>query len=466
MNKRYFAGAGLVMLLSITFLSSCGIRTKYKEPELPQNVFREGTTGDTTTIASIPWRTYFSDMYLQSLIDEGLNNSFDMQIAYQRIKQTEVALDVAKVAYFPDLTLVGSADQKRHSVGRESGQFLPKHSESYMLGVSTSWELDIWGKYYKQKRGAVAQYMQSVAYRNLIQTSLIANIATSYYTLVALDEQLKVAKDMAGIMQETVETMTDMRDAGLLNSAAVEQTKSAYYSTLISIPDMEAQIRNLENTICLLVGREPSSILRSTINNQVVNENTSHGIPSQMLARRPDVKMAEWQFRAAFEAVGVAQASFYPSVSISGTLGYSTSNTVSNFFKPENLIANIVGNLAQPIFARNALRGQLKLAKAQQEEALLSFKQTVISAGNEVSDALYSFEAAQKKVELRQKQIDATEKSVEFTKELLKAGLANYTEVLTAEGNLLQARLGEVSDKLAQLQANVTLYRTLGGGLE
>jgi len=463
MNRKYIAGAGLIMLISVTFLSSCGLRSKYKEPELPQELYRGENPTDTTTIASIPWRTYFPDMYLQSLIDEGLTNNYDLQIAVTRIKQVEAALDVTKAAFFPDLTLVGKANQDRFSKG---SSVVSGHTENYMLGVTTSWELDIWGKYYKQKRGVVAQYLQSYAYRNLVQTSLISNIATSYYSLLALDEQLKVTKEMVGLMDETVETMQSLKDAGMLNGAAVEQSKSLYYSTQLTVPDIEKQIRSLENAICLMVGREPSTIFRSTLANQTVNEDMSHGIPSQMLAKRPDVKQAEYAFRAAFEAVGAAQASFYPSISVSGTIGYSTTDGLEKFFKPENIIANIVGNLAQPIFARNQLKSQLKIAKAQQEEALLTFKKTVITAGNEVSDALFGLQTALTKTAIRDNQVKATETSVYFTKELLNAGEANYTEVLTAEQNHLQAQLGRVNDKLEQLQAAVVLYRALGGGTE
>jgi len=463
MNKKYFAGIGLIVLFSTTVLTSCGIRSTYKEPELPKNLYRGENPTDTTTIASIPWRDYYPDAYLQSLIDEGLENNFDLQIAVTRIQQAEASLGITKAAFFPDLTLVGKFNQDRYSVGTH---VLKGHQETYMLGVSSSWELDIWGKMYKQKRGALMQFLQTHAYRNLIQTSLIANIATSYYSLLALDEQLKVTKDMLNLLSETVETMEALKDAGILNGAAVEQSKSVYYSTQVSIPDLEKQIRSIENSICLLIGREPSSILRNNINEQRVRLDVSHGVPSQMLARRPDVKQAEYGFRAAFEAVGVAQASFYPSISISGTIGYSKANGVEQFFKPENIIANIVGNLVQPIFAKKQLTGQLKIAKARQEETLLTFKQTVLTAGNEVSDALFNYQMSMAKNTIRANQVLATETSVYFTKELLNAGEANYTEVLTAQQNLLQAQLGQVNDKLEQLQATVILYRALGGGLE
>lgn len=464
MNKKYLSGMVLVVAIAATGLSSCGIRNSYKAPELNQNIYRDGASADTTSIATIPWKNYFTDAYLQALIDEGLTNSHDLKIAVTRIQSAEAALGQTKAAFFPDLTLVGQAEQKRGNSLND--KTLGYHNETYMLGVSASWEADIWGKLYKQKRGAVAQYMASEAYRNLIQTSLVSNIAVSYYSLMALDEQLKVTKESITLLDETVGTMEALKEAAIMNGAAVEQSKAALYATQVTVPDLENQIRKIENSICVMLGREPGPIVRSNISQQRVPTDIRYGVPAQMLARRPDVKLAEYTFRAAFEATGVAQASLYPSISLSATLGYSTVNGFTNFFKPENLVANLLGNLAQPIFAKKQLTARLKMAKAQQEEALISFEKAVLEAGSEVSNTLYSYEKAVSKNEIRSKQVQALLTSVDFTKELLKSGDANYIEVLNAEQSLLQAQLGQVNDKLEQLQATVNLYRALGGGVE
>lgn len=469
MNRnKYTRGIILLGLIALIGLPSCGVMNKYKTPQPDsKNLYGEMTSSDTTTIANKPWKEYFTDTYLVTLIDEGIQNNFDLQIAYTRIQQAEASLGMAKAAYFPDVSLVGQVNHSRSSNGQNGKDVLGYHSTDYTLGVSASWELDIWGKLNRQSKAKYAQFLSSYAYKNLIQTSLIANIATSYYSLLALDEKLAITVETIKLLEENVETMEALKKSGLQNGAAVEQSKALLYSTQTSVPDLESQIRELENSICTLVGRKPGTITRSAIHSQQYPLQLEYGVPAQMLAKRPDVQQAELSFRSAFELTNAAQASFYPSITLSsGTIGFGTNNTLSNFFKPENIFASIIGGLTQPIFAKKQLTGNLKIAKAQQQEALLTFEQTVLSAGQEVTDILFSFESSLKKNETREKQIEACQNSVYFTNELLKAGDANYTEVLNAEQNLLSAQLNRVNDKLEQLQYSVNLYKALGGGVE
>lgn len=469
MNRnKYTRGIILLGLITLIGLPSCGVMNKYKTPQPDsKNLYGEMTSSDTTTIANKPWKEYFTDTYLVTLIDEGIQNNFDLQIAYTRIQQAEASLGMAKAAYFPDVSLVGQVNHSRSSNGQNGKDVLGYHSTDYTLGVSASWELDIWGKLNRQSKAKYAQFLSSYAYKNLIQTSLIANIATSYYSLLALDEKLAITVETIKLLEENVETMEALKKSGLQNGAAVEQSKALLYSTQTSVPDLESQIRELENSICTLLGRKPGTITRSAIHSQQYPLQLEYGVPAQMLAKRPDVQQAELSFRSAFELTNAAQASFYPSITLSsGTIGFGTNNTLSNFFKPENIFASIIGGLTQPIFAKKQLTGNLKIAKAQQQEALLTFEQTVLSAGQEVTDILFSFESSLKKNETREKQIEACQNSVYFTNELLKAGDANYTEVLNAEQNLLSAQLNRVNDKLEQLQYSVNLYKALGGGVE
>lgn len=465
---RYTKGIILFGLMALIGLSSCQVVNQYKTPEVDtESLYGDMTSTDTASIANIPWRDYFADPLLVALIEEGVANNYNLQIAYTRIQQAEASLSMARAAYFPDVALVGQVNHSRNSNGSDGKDVLGYHSTNYSLGVSASWELDVWGKLNRQSKAKYAQFLNSHAYKNLIQTSLIANIATSYYSLLALDEKLAITLETAKLMGENVETMEDLKKAGLQNGAAVEQSKSLLYSTLSSIPDLESQIRQVENAICTMLGRKPGGISRRNIYDQQYPEELEFGVPVQILSRRPDVRQAEFSFRSAFELTNAARASFYPSITLStGTLGYATANTLSNFFKPENLFASIIGGLTQPLFAKKQLIGNLKIAKAQQQEALLTFEQTVLEAGQEVTDILYTFEASQRKNETRQKQIDACKNSVSFTHELLTAGVANYTEVLTAEQNLLSAQLSQVNDRLEQLQCTVNLYKALGGGIE
>lgn len=468
MKNKYTKGVVLLGLIALMGLPACQVMNKYQAPETDsENLFRDENPSDTTTIANIPWREFFSDPYLQAYIDEALANNFDMLIAQERIKQAEAALGMARAAYFPEIALSAQVNQTRNSNGQNGKDVLGYHTENYSLGIVASWELDIWGKMNRQSKAKYAQMLNSYAGRNLIQTSLISNMANTYYSLLALDEQLKVTNDMIALMEKSLVTTEALKEGGMVTGAAVEQTRAALASAKTSVPDLESSIRQLENAICTMLGRKSEAISRTSLTVQTVSPRLAHGIPAQMLARRPDVNQAELEFRSAFELTNAAKASFYPSINLtSGMIGYSTVNGLSNFFKPENLFASIAGGLTQPIFARKQLMTQYKVAKSDQQIALLTFEKTVLSAGQEVSDILYTYQSSLKKNYDRKIQVEALTKAVYYTQELLKAGEANYLEVLTAQQSLLQAQLNQVSDKLEQLQSTSNLYRALGGGVE
>ncbi len=470
----YIKGIVLSGLIALIGLPSCQVMNKYKRPDInSENLFRDETPADTTTIASIPWREYFSDPYLQSYIDEALDNNFDMLIVEERIRQAEAALGMARAAYFPEVALTAQVNQTRLSnVDPLSGtpkerNNLAYHTENYTLGIVAGWELDIWGKMNRRSKAKYAQMLNSYAGRNLIQTSLISNMANTYYSLLALDEQLRVTNDMITLMVENLETMEALKEAGMANGAAVERTRAALLNARISIPGLDSNIRQLENMMCVMMGRKPGRIARTSIANQVIPVNMAHGIPARMLARRPDVNRAELEFRSAFELTHAAKASFYPSINLtSGLIGFSATNGLSRFFQPGNLFASIAGGLTQPIFARKQLMAQYKAAKSEQQIALLNFQKTVLSAGQEVSDILYTCESSLRKNRDRDSQVQSLTKAVSYTRELLKAGEADYLEVLSAQQGLLEAQLNQVSDKLQQLQAASNLYRALGGGID
>lgn len=465
---RYTKGIVLLGLIALIGLSSCQVVNKYKTPELSsEDLYGEMTSSDTTTIANIPWNEYFSDPILCDLIKEGIDNNLNLQMAYTRVQQAEASLSMARAAYFPSFAIAGQVNQSRNSMGANGKDVLGYHSTNYTLGVSASWELDIWGKLNRQSRAQYAQFLSSHAYKNLIQTSIVANIATSYYSLLALDEKLIITKETIKLMEENVETMKSLKESGMLTEAAVSQSKALLYGTQTSLKTLESNIRQLESTICLLLGKTTVEVPRSSIYTQDYPQTLEYGIPAQMLAKRPDVQQAELAFRTAFEMTNVAQASFYPSITLSsGTVGFGTANTLSNFFKPENIFASIIGGLTQPLFAKKQLIGNLKIAKAQQQEALLSFEQTVLSAGKEVTDILYSYDLSLKNNSVRDQQIEACKASVYMTKELLLNTDINYIEVITAEQNLLSAQLSKVDDRLEQLTYSVNLYRALGGGVK
>lgn len=453
----------ITVLILAGALTSC-VTAKYERPEITDNkLYRDMEIKDSTTIADIPWREYFKDVELQNLINEGLQNSYDLQIAVARIKQAEAGLYSAKLGYLPTLSANGSYTSSK--LNNTQGFGLRTHTEVFQLGASASWELDVWGKITSAKKAALATYLQSDAYKRVVQTSLVSNIANNYYSLLALDEQLKITNNTIKLLEENVKTMEYLKEADIVTGAAVEQSKALLYSTQVSVPDLVQNIKSLENAICLLLGRTPSTIARSSMGQQVIPTQMDYGVPAQLLSKRPDVMMYEYAYRAAFENTNVAKASMYPSLTLTGNAGYSTLKNLNNFFDYSNLFASVVGGLTQPIFNQGKLRAQLRANQAAQEEALLNFKNSVLNSSVEVSNALFAYEQAKSKDTNRGLQIASLQNSVDYTKELLIYSSANYTEVLTAEQNLLSAKLSQVNDKLQQLQASINLYKALGGGV-
>jgi multidrug efflux system outer membrane protein len=457
----------LIIVLAAAALTSC---QSYKHlgvspPADTDSIFRDVVSNiDTTTIADIPWREYFIDPKLQTLIAEGLEQNIDMQIAITRIKQAEANLSMARGNRLPDVSAGFQIDHTRTSSGENGRDILGYTSNQNSLGFLASWEIDLWGKLASKSRAQYAYYLNSFEYKNLVQTELIANIANKYYNLQTLDRQLQITKETVILLQESAETIAALKEAGQQNAAAVEQSNALLYSTQLSVPALESQIREKENDICLLLGRKPGQIERTSIGEQTVNTNLRIGVPVQLLSRRHDVKQTELTVLSAYATADAARASFYPSLTItSASFGLATGG-FSDFFKPENIAANIVAGLTQPVFNRHQLKGNLKMAEAQQEEALLNFRNAVLRAGQEVSDILYGYESSLKKNEFRERQIASLTNAVDYSKDLLIAGEAIYTEVIIAQQNLLSAQLNQVNDKLEQLTYGVELYQALGGG--
>ncbi len=297
-----------------------------------------------------------------------------------------------------------------------------------------------------------------------MQTQLVSDIASNYYLLLAYDAQLQLTQQTLALRKEEVETMKVLKDADVVTGAAVVQSSANRYSVEVTIPDLKQNIRETENAISVLLGRTPDSIARATLNAQVITTELKTGVPAQLLANRPDVQQAELQVRNSFELINVARTYFYPQLTITGGAGWSNTS-LANVFNASSFFANIAAGLTQPIFNQGINKQRLTVAQANQEEDVTTFKKTILTAGQEVSNALYSYKSSIDKDTLRSQQIAFLQKSVEYTKELLKFSSAtNYTDVLTSEQSLLAAQLNSISDKLQQLTAMVTLYRSLGGG--
>jgi multidrug efflux system outer membrane protein len=455
-----------VVGFSLLTLSAC-VTQKYERPAVKADqLYRGQTAVDSTTIADLPWKNLFADPTLQSLIEQGLLQNIDLKQAIERIKIAEATLAQSRGAMLPSLQAdvsVTDAKQSARSVNFPSGININLETQTYRAQLSSSWEADIWGRLSSAKRSAYASLLQSDAAKRAVQTQLIANIANAYYNLLALDQQLAITQKTIEVRTKNVATMKALKEGAVVNGAAVVQSEANLYAAQVTLPDLKRSIRESENALSILLASPPSAINRGSLNEQVPYSNLQTGVSAQLLQNRPDVQAAEYAFRATFENTNVAKASFYPALTLTASGGLS-SLQLKDFFN-NAVFYNLVGGLTQPIFARGLNKARLKTAQAQQEIALLGFQQTLLTSGQEVSNALYAYQTATEKEETRAKQIEALTKAVDFTQELLRYSSAtNYTDVLTSEQSLLSAQLSGVNDRLQKLQAVVNLYRALGGG--
>jgi NodT family efflux transporter outer membrane factor (OMF) lipoprotein len=458
----------LWLWISVIVLASCKVTQPYQSPPIPENsaLYRDTsektpavtTVTDTTSLASLPWEQLFSDTSLQALIQEGINNNLDLKIAVTRIKEAEANLRQSKAAFYPTLSATAGATIQQLPAGTAGS------SQIYETYLSSGWTVDLWGQLKSAKLANLASLLQSYAYRKAVQTQLIASIATNYYALLAYDQELKVTLATVENRKEDVIVTKALKEGDVLTGAAVMQSQANLFSAQVSIPDLKENIRETENAISILLARNPGPISRDSLNDQKVTTDLKTGLPLQLLANRPDVQEAEYQLRNAAELTNVARTYFYPALTITAQGGLSGGN-FSGGFNAFSIFGNIIGGLTQPIFNNGLNRQRLEVAKGQQEEYLYTFQKALLTAGQEVSNALYDYQSASDKITIRSSEIFFLQKSVVYTIELMKYNdKTNYTDVLTSEQNLLAGQLSSITDKLQQLQAVVTLYTSLGGG--
>ena len=397
----------------------------------------------------------FSDPQLQALIAQALENNTDLQSAQWRVKEAEATLKSARLAYLPSFNFAPQ--------GSISSFDNANTTKTYSIPVTTSWQIDIFGGITNAKRKAKALYLQSREYEQAVKTQLIASVANLYYTLLMLDSQYEVTGETARKWEETVRTMRAMKDAGMTNEAGVAQYEGSYYAIEASLHDLEYSIREAENSLCSVLGLAPQEITRGSLDNQQLPQELAVGVPVQMLSNRPDVRSAEYSLMQSFYATNAARSALYPSITLSGSAGW-TNNGGMGVSDPGKLLLSAAGSLLQPIFNAGANRANLKIAKAQQEEAKLSFRQTLLNAGAEVNNALTQCQSARAKTDLRAKQIEALTRAVESTELPMEHSSTTYLEVLTAQQSLLSAQLSQITDRFDEIQGIVNLYQALGGG--
>ncbi len=418
-------------------------------------------SSDSVNMAQMPWPELFSDPLLAGYIGEGLENNPDLLIAVQRVTEAEAYFSQSKAAFLPGINARAAATYTRNSETLNSN--IRRETGSYQLGLEANWEADLWGKLSSAKRAEYANLLATLAGQRAVETKLIANIATAYYNLAALDAKLIITRQTVEYNKDLVETMKVLKESGRVTGAAIVQSEAARYAAEVTIPDLEQQIRETENMLCVLMGRTPGEVQRNPLPVPPDSSVLKTGVPAQLLDNRPDVMQAEYDVMNAFEMTNNARAYFYPALTLSASSGF-VSGALGNLLDPASFAASVVGGLTAPIFNRKANVTRLKVSKARQEEALHNLRFTLLDAGREVNNALGMYETAEQKAGLREQQISALQKSVEYTQELLNYGSASYIEVLNAEQSLLAAQLNKINDQLQQQNAVVTLYRALGGG--
>jgi NodT family efflux transporter outer membrane factor (OMF) lipoprotein len=445
-------------------LSSCFAAKEYHRPATivsSESYRTDAISTDSLSMATVSWKELFTDAILQKYITEGLENNIDNRVALQQIIAAQAYLKQGKAGYLPTLNGTGQYSYQEFSDNGIYASTAPYNQ--YNLGATLSWEADIWGKIRSNKRAFEASYLQTVAAHQAIKTTLVSQIAAVYYQLLSLDEQARITKETIATRTKGLETTQALKEAGDVTEVAVKQTEAQLYTAQAILVDLNEQIHLLENTMSILLGKPSTEIERSTFEAQAISIPLETGVPSQLLSNRPDVIAAESSFVQAFELTNVAKSNFYPSITLTASGGIQSLD-FDNFFDANSLFASFVGGLTQPIFNGRKIKTQYEVSKAQQEQALLRFKEAVLVASKEVSDAMFSYKAATDKIAIKEKEFKAYDMASNYSQELLNNGLANYLEVLNAQENALNSRLGLISVRYSKLKATIDLYKALGGG--
>ena len=453
----------MVYMSAALLLSSCGLYNKYERPEVkadgivrdPVSLTDTLAVVDTTSFGNMPWRSVFTDPQLQSLIQQGLDNNPDLLNAALNVKMVNEALKVAKLAFLPSVAL-----SPQGTLASFDGAAATK---SYTLPVSASWNIDLFGNLLSVKRSAQMQLIATKDYQTVVKTNIISGIANLYYTLLMLDRQVQIVTDMEQLTKETWEKMQFMHENRIgYRSTAVQSAEAAYYQVQAQKVDLLRQVREMENSLSLLIGQTGQTIKRGTFESQSLPTDLSVGVPVAMLNNRADVHASEMSLAQCFYDVETARSRFYPNITVTGTAAFTNNSGTVN---PGKWLLNAVGSLVQPIFQHGQIVAGLKVAKAQYEQAFNTWQNAVLKAGNEVSNALVSYNSYTEKAELDGKRVGVLKQNVEDTKKLMESSSnTTYLEVISAQSNLLNAEISEVQDQFYKMQSVVNLYQALGGG--
>uniref|UniRef100_UPI0040270EE1 TolC family protein n=1 Tax=Alloprevotella sp. TaxID=1872471 RepID=UPI0040270EE1 len=450
---------------SVMLVGCSGIYKNYERPasltqgmdSLYRNTTENVVNADTASYGNTPWQEVFTDPQLQAIINKALANNTNLLNADLSIQQIQAGLKMQRLAYYPSIAF--------QPQGTMSSWDFNKASKTYAFPIAASWQFASMGTIRNTKKQYEMNLEMTKAAKQAARTTIIANVANLYYTLQMLDEQLKTTQATINIWAENVRAMEAMKEGGMTNQAAVSQAKANYYNLQSTVPTLKNSITQTENALCTLMCEAPHSISRGTFNADNFPTSYSIGMPVQLMAHRPDVPAAEKQIASAVNNVNIAKAAFYPSLNI--TAQGSWTNNAGMIVNPGKILATLLGSISQPLFANGRLKANLKISQLQYEAAQNDFKSTLLSAGQEVSNALAQYQAAAQQEEACRHQVAELTTALENTKMLFQhSASTTYLETLTAQQSLIQAQLTLISDKFDKVQAAINLYQALGGGRE
>ena len=452
-------------IIAATLLTSCKtLYSQYERPDVntkglvrdPLSLSDTLAVRDTASFGKLPWRQVFTDPQLQGLIQYGLDHNADLLNAALNVKMVEEQLRVAKLAFLPGFTFTPQGTISSWDYG--------KATKSYSLPVSASWNVDLFGNLLNQKRSAQMLLLATRDYQVVVKTNIVCNVANLYYTLLMLDRQLEIIGDMSELTKDTWEKMQIMKDTRIgYRSTAVQSAEANYLSVQAQQADLKRQIREVENSLSLLIGQPAQTIARGKLDNQSLPQRFSAGVGLQLLNNRADVHAAEMKLAQCFYDINTARSRFYPNITITGTGAFTNNNGLVN---PGKMLWSAVGSLVQPIFQHGQITAGLRVAEMQYEQAFNSWQNAVLKAGSEVSNALVLYNSSTEKSDIEAQQIEVLKKNVEDTKALMSSSGSTYLEVIQAQSSLLSTQLSKVADDFYKMQAVVNLYQALGGGAE
>jgi len=466
--KKYING-----LLLLTLLSACKVS---KDVQTPKNVvpdtFRNATlTGDTTSVGNIQWKNFFADAALQNLIDSAIERNYDMQLAVKNIEASRLLFRQTKWNNVPQVDATVQATINRPSNNSLDGLSLSSFdvgssaADDYTSYLSLSWEADIWGKIRSKSKAALAEYLSTIEAKKAVQTTLVNNVAQGYYNLLMLDEQLNIARSNERLNDSTLRIIKLQYNSGQVTLLAVQQSEAQLLTAQSLVPQFEQNIKIQEDALSILAGRLPADIHRSaTLDQFEVPATVSSGIPSSLLANRPDVKSAEYAIQEANADVNVNKAAMYPALRITASGGTDAFRASDWFNIPSSLFGIVAGSVVQPLLDHKELQTQYRVAEVNRDKSVIQFKQSVLNAVGEVSDALIKIEKLKQQQVIVQNQVNTLNQATHNANLLFQNGLATYLEVITAQSSVLQSQLQLASIKRDELSAVSELYQSLGGG--